>query len=191
MIYVIGSHGSGIVKIGYAANPHERLRTLQTGNPALLVVLWSHEGDEALEGHLHATFAEHRVRGEWFDLGHAPDPVEAVRVAVNSSGHDLLPRPRREIGSRRRNAVTLREGETAGTVDVWWFTRELDCHFPGGVFTAREAAEKLEMSLEEINLYIDRAVSRGHLIRRRMSAVTGEALYSPPADPYYYPGEIG
>ena len=191
MIYVIGTPGSAIVKIGHAASPDERLRTLQTGNPALLAVLWSHEGDSELEGHLHATFADYRVRGEWFDLGHVPDAVEAVREAVSSSGSDLLPRPRRELGPRRNRATQPLEAGTDGIGEVWCFVRELDNCFPGRSFTVQQAASGINQTVEDIERLLAKAVDRKLLIRRKQDGPAGEALYSSPIDAYFHPGELG
>ncbi|MFC9736065.1 GIY-YIG nuclease family protein [Streptomyces hydrogenans] len=191
MIYVIGTPGSAIVKIGHAASPDERLRTLQTGNPAPLAVLWSHEGDSELEGHLHATFAQYRVRGEWFDLSHVPDAAEAVRQAVASIGCDLLPRPRREIGPRREGANEARRPGGTDTGEVWRFVRELDNRFPGRSVTVRQAALEINQTVEDVERQMEEAVSRKLLVRRNQDAPGGEALYSSPIDAYFYPGELG
>lgn len=95
MIYVIGTPGSTVVKIGYTAGkPADRLSALQIGNPQPLAALWNCEGDKVLENHLHATFHEYRIRGEWFDLEPLGDPVDAVRTAVNAAPATLLRAPR-------------------------------------------------------------------------------------------------
>lgn len=79
--YVIGIEGSPLVKIGYTSvKPQERRGALQTGLPFELTLLWSAPGD--FESQLHDMFAEHRVRGEWFDLTPLGDPVRVVRSAV-------------------------------------------------------------------------------------------------------------
>ncbi len=63
--------GAGHVKVGRSVDPDRRLRTLQTGNSAALVlayVAWF-PGDEqarACEADLHALLAGRRVRQEWF-----------------------------------------------------------------------------------------------------------------------------
>ncbi|MFE7512748.1 GIY-YIG nuclease family protein [Streptomyces sp. NPDC057540] len=92
---MIGEEGESVVKIGKANSPADRLASLQTGNPTPLRILWVHEGDQQLEGHLHAVFADYRVRGEWFDLAPLGDPVVAVQAAVDAAAHGLLPRPSR------------------------------------------------------------------------------------------------
>lgn len=79
--YVIGIEGSPLVKIGYTGGtPEARVGQLQTGLPMQLQLLWSSFGD--YEAELHARFAAHRVRGEWFDLTPLGDPVEVVTAAV-------------------------------------------------------------------------------------------------------------
>jgi hypothetical protein len=79
--YVIGIEGSPLVKIGYTSvRPSERRGALQTGLPYALTLLWSTPGD--FETQLHDMFAEHRVRGEWFDLTSLGDPAQVVRSAV-------------------------------------------------------------------------------------------------------------
>lgn len=82
MIYVIGVEGSPLVKIGLAADPAARLAGLQTGNPQPLKLLYSHEGGRELESHLHATFFDQRIRGEWFDLTPLGHPVAVVCAAI-------------------------------------------------------------------------------------------------------------
>lgn len=82
MIYVISLDDSQIVKIGHGKNPKQRVGELQIGSPTPLILQWVHEGDEALENHLHAVFEEHRIRGEWFDLTSLGSAVAAVQSAV-------------------------------------------------------------------------------------------------------------
>lgn len=79
--YVIGIEGSPLVKIGYTSvKPRERCQALQTGLPFDLTLLWSTPGE--YETRLHDMFAEHRVRGEWFDLTPLGDPLQVVQSAV-------------------------------------------------------------------------------------------------------------
>lgn len=78
-VYVIRSSGSKLVKIGYAVNPGQRVRELQTGSPEKLAVAWSIPGREQLERELHRRFAAHRKSGEWFDLTQLGDAVTVVR----------------------------------------------------------------------------------------------------------------
>lgn len=82
-VYVIRSSSSKLVKIGYAVNPDQRVRELQTGSPGKLTVAWSIPGRERLERELHRRFAEHRKSGEWFDLTQLGDAVTVVREEVD------------------------------------------------------------------------------------------------------------
>jgi hypothetical protein len=79
--YLVTAEGSHLVKIGVAKDPKSRLKSLQTGQPMDLYLMWSVEGD--YEHALHARFAEYRHRGEWFDLRGLGDPVAAVTAAIN------------------------------------------------------------------------------------------------------------
>lgn len=94
MIYVVSQGESAIVKIGRGGNPKKRVAELQTGSPAPLLLLWTCDGDEKLESHLHAVFGEYRVRGEWFDLTPLGDAVAAVQSAVAEAPASLLKAPR-------------------------------------------------------------------------------------------------
>lgn len=95
MIYVISQGDSAVVKIGHGGNPKKRLTELQTGSPIQLLLQWTHDGGEELEGHLHVVFAEYRIRGEWFDLTPLGDAVAAIREAVEAAtGSEMLRAPR-------------------------------------------------------------------------------------------------
>lgn len=80
--YLITAEGSHLVKIGIATDPMQRLKTLQTGQPMDLFLMWSVPGD--YEHALHVRFAEYRHRGEWFDLRELGDPVAVVTEAINA-----------------------------------------------------------------------------------------------------------
>ncbi len=72
-LYVIQDPASGHLKIGKAFDPEDRLSQFQTGTPHQLTILHTHscEDDEeapALETMVHRILAEHRVRGEWFNV---------------------------------------------------------------------------------------------------------------------------
>ncbi|MFJ9777107.1 GIY-YIG nuclease family protein [Kitasatospora sp. NPDC101157] len=92
-VYVLGSAGLPLVKIGTARNPERRVRELQIGAPTKLELLWQTPGDRGLEARLHACFQAERSHGEWFDLG--PEPVAAVQdVVAQLRAGEHLPRPR-------------------------------------------------------------------------------------------------
>lgn len=66
-IYVIAA-GSSKVKIGWAKDPKERCRKLQTGTHQHLILWRQIEGTIPEERALHRRFKQHSVRGEWFHL---------------------------------------------------------------------------------------------------------------------------
>lgn len=70
-VYAVSMKGHDALKIGVAANPAERLRTLQTGSPYRLecVGLWSFEARESAEEAerlAHHMCSGSRMIGEWF-----------------------------------------------------------------------------------------------------------------------------
>ena len=66
-IYII-SDGKGF-KVGVSVDPEKRLKTLQTGNRAKLVLEhFEHKNDPyKVEKYLHRTLAKYRTNGEWFE----------------------------------------------------------------------------------------------------------------------------
>lgn len=64
-VYFIQAQDGGPIKIGAADRPEERMRDMQCGNPAPLVLLATMPG-RGNEKRLHERFARGRVRGEWF-----------------------------------------------------------------------------------------------------------------------------
>jgi len=73
-LYVIAETKRGPCKIGFAANPEQRLSLLQCGNPRKLVLEYKREvtgihDANAVERMAHAHAGErNRLVGEWFDL---------------------------------------------------------------------------------------------------------------------------
>jgi len=56
-VYVIGSPGATVVKIGYSKDPQRRLGSLQSGSQLTLSVLATFEGGKPLKVALHERFA--------------------------------------------------------------------------------------------------------------------------------------
>lgn len=56
------------VKIGYSAQPLDRLQALQTSHPDKLEILCTMPGSRETERDMHKRFAKFHVRGEWFKL---------------------------------------------------------------------------------------------------------------------------
>lgn len=71
-----------LVKVGKAADPAARLSTLSTSLPygPELLAVW--RNDYSMEPAMHHLLAQHRIRGEWFDLG--PDPVPRLQEVADS-----------------------------------------------------------------------------------------------------------
>ena len=63
--YLMKDNHNGLYKIGISKNPEFREVTLQSQKPSIkMVKTW----DKDIEKHLHKTYHNNRVRGEWFDL---------------------------------------------------------------------------------------------------------------------------
>lgn len=67
-IYFVQAAGqpASPIKIGYAMEPHKRLKTLQTAYPYKLEMLHCVPGDRTLEKRLHWVFKHNQSFGEWF-----------------------------------------------------------------------------------------------------------------------------
>lgn len=69
---------NGLIKIGVAGSPKDRLRTLRTMSPVALRLVLELPGRGAPgESELHARFAEHRSHGEWFHP--APELISFIQ----------------------------------------------------------------------------------------------------------------
>ncbi|WP_311271064.1 GIY-YIG nuclease family protein [Sphingobium sp. WCS2017Hpa-17] len=68
-VYYIACTETRRVKIGFTSgNVMHRLRALQTGSAAPLVLIACHPGSMADEKRIHEQFDAQRVQGEWFDM---------------------------------------------------------------------------------------------------------------------------
>ncbi|WP_371594732.1 GIY-YIG nuclease family protein [Streptomyces virginiae] len=133
VVYLIGSVGSSLVKIGVTTQLAARLRSLQSSSPVRLEVLWSTAGDRALETALHQRFADRRAHGEWFDF-RGTSPVAtleeaAAELAGTPAWHAGLPGCAQcgHTAADHRSA----EGSCAWTGEFW-----RDCHCPTYAATA-------------------------------------------------------
>ena len=88
-VYVIAHEESGgavgPVKVGIGANPENRRRSLQTGNPKPIVLFAQFKAPTRkfaayLESKFHEFFAGERLTGEWFNL---TPRYAAINVVVN------------------------------------------------------------------------------------------------------------
>lgn len=71
-VYLMYDTSNGYHKIGISNNPEYRERTLQSEKPTIELIISkkfpSRNIAESIEKALHSTFAEKRLRGEWFEL---------------------------------------------------------------------------------------------------------------------------
>jgi hypothetical protein len=88
-VYLIRCGDSGMVKIGFALNPEQRLRELQTGHWETLSLIRVIEGDIGAESWMHGRFSEFRVRGEWFRLTEEMLTIEIKRPEPEPPPDDL------------------------------------------------------------------------------------------------------
>lgn len=144
-LYVIRSTKGGPVKLGRATDVVKRLRTLQTGHPERLEVLWSALGDgDGAERALHQHFASKRSVGEWFnltreDIASIPAVVARYTLAATSTpsmaaltqqtGAALAQQTGRALEAAQWAALTLEQQrdyqEKAAAVQSTAFRRQL------------------------------------------------------------------
>lgn len=98
-VYFIQAATLGLIKIGSAWLPTDRLNTLQIGSPDVLRLLGvircpgEARGDEKA---LHRKFAAHRSHGEWFRP--APELMAYIEAETSDYG-DLLSRENRDLAN--------------------------------------------------------------------------------------------
>jgi hypothetical protein len=104
VVYFIQGVPDGLIKIGWTSDLDSRFKTLCQGSPCELALLGIAHGGEREEQILHANFAEHRVRGEWF----TPNPrlIEFAKIPLTERGPISLDVGRR-LGRYRTIHSTL------------------------------------------------------------------------------------
>lgn len=83
-VYIVGHPLLAHIKVGFADDPHRRLRELQTGSSVKLDLLGYIDGDVALEHDIHVRLEPWRLMGEWFALS-----IENIGVIKEIFGIDL------------------------------------------------------------------------------------------------------
>lgn len=83
-VYVI--EGGGLFKIGYSAQPRQRLQSLQCSSPVPLTLLGVVEGTREDEAQWHHRFRNQRSHGEWFELGSGDIDLVLREVAFDQAG---------------------------------------------------------------------------------------------------------
>lgn len=88
-IYILKS--DGFYKIGVATDVGRRVKELQTGNPHTIECVFSRQVPEAyeIEKFLHDTFAEYRVKGEWFKFDNKILEVVKDQVVFSMRLHNI------------------------------------------------------------------------------------------------------
>ena len=66
-VYFVHCPETNTVKIGFATNPWLRFTKIQSDAPGELRLLAVEDGGKEREAEIHARFAAHRRRGEWFN----------------------------------------------------------------------------------------------------------------------------
>jgi hypothetical protein len=90
-VYVIAPSPEGPCKIGFSADPHRRLRQLQTGYPARLTLYHFQPfcADRAplMEKLIHKSIAFRRAKGEWFNVS-VEDAISEVEFSLIRYGDE-------------------------------------------------------------------------------------------------------
>lgn len=87
-VYFVQAKVLRLVKIGFASDAGDRLRTLQVGSPDelhLIGFIYSNNA-KALEAELHTRFSDHRHHGEWFQP--APELLAFIELEATGSSSD-------------------------------------------------------------------------------------------------------
>lgn len=107
-VYVVGNAVNSLVKIGYADNLRHRFAGLNVGSPVDLdlrhfVYFIGSLVAKNVEGRVHQRLAEHRRRGEWFDVECATAAAAIAGVAQDMRLKWWTEAERRDIGCRAWN----------------------------------------------------------------------------------------
>src|SRR5262245_23909222 len=124
-VYVLLAERSGMLKVGYAADPGRRLAELQTGSPEELILMGYLPGGPELEQHIHNLLRVEHVHGEWFRA--TDDVLATLRTLLATQGtlrsvQDELERRHNALHGLRGLRVYLKgQGTTLWTIlDSRW-----------------------------------------------------------------------
>lgn len=92
-VYIVHAVGTNRIKIGFSANPGDRLASLQTGSPFRLEIISCVPGSRADEMRMHRRLAKYRRTGEWFEIPRSrPPSIIGHRWKASRSGWKLYAR---------------------------------------------------------------------------------------------------
>lgn len=119
-IYVLANGANGLLKIGMAENLKNRIVGLDCGSPVPLylrhfIFFVGRTVTKYVEGEVHRTLAESRVKGEWFDVSLE---TAAQTIAETARRRKLMwwtERERRELGTKasKEHIIRLKLAGTA------------------------------------------------------------------------------
>ena len=84
-VYLIRCNDTKQTKIGISIDPKSRLKQIAQQRQTDIEMIWSsyHENYQKVELSLHNTYADFRLRGEWFDLNH--DQITNIKTFLSDT----------------------------------------------------------------------------------------------------------
>ncbi|WP_373886334.1 GIY-YIG nuclease family protein [Sphingobium sp. CFD-2] len=114
LVYFIQRGEDGPIKIGFTRNLKRRLGDFAVSIPEPVHLRLAIRGSRDVERHYHATFAAHRIMGEWFKP--SKEILDAIRCMAQE-GLDASMRP----GRREVRPAYLRAKKLAGGKVAWFW----------------------------------------------------------------------
>lgn len=117
-VYFIRQVGTNLIKVGWAKEPTERMKTLQTGSPHAFELLAVGDGGAREEHALHRRFAEAHVRGEWFRM--SGDIALAIALCNPEFARLAELEPRLRDAAKAAGEVEFEEGRPFCAAAEWY-----------------------------------------------------------------------
>lgn len=151
VVYFIQHGDYGPVKIGWAVDPEQRRRELQTGNPERLHIRVLIPGDRVLEKELHRRFVDWHIQGEWFGGGGQSLAILTFALGLKEERDELVEdsdEPVDYIGRARRPITQSERHDLRYDIERLWMRK----------FNPKEIAAELDrywgISEEEVRTEI-------------------------------------
>ena len=163
-IYFIQAGGpTGPIKIGWAIDPEERLKQLQSGNDRVLEIIGTIPGTVRDEKALHAKFSSDRIKGEWF---RCTSDVVSLMGFESPRSEDPKTKPEYDFFLTNRSVF-----------DHWTFTEAPDWVFKLWVYLTGHASHT---DKDDLTLGFKVLVLRGQLVTtiRNISYDIGRSVSS-------------